>query len=67
MKTTKADSQRMSRTANPDAPDWLRERVPSLRAKSDAKPFGYPSVRQYHPPTEAERMAEDVERWDGLS
>ena len=47
---------------------WSRPRTLAVQGKtSGVSTFGYPSPRQYHAPTDADRMSEEAERWDGLS
>lgn len=67
MMKTKGQQQEQTPRTMSDRTDWPRPRAfPTPRPKSAS--FGYPSPKQvYLPPTDAERAAEDVERWDGLS
>jgi hypothetical protein len=66
MKSMQPDAKHVSSTSTADKLSWRNPE--SARARFDAKPRGYPAVRPaYHAPTDPDRMAEDVERWDGLS
>ena len=56
--------------ANPSpatSPAIPRAKTMLVQSKSDPVHFGYPIPRLYTPPTEADRLAEEPERWDGLS
>ena len=65
MTKTTTKTQHATRTTS-DKSNWPRPRIITAQAKSTS--FGYPSPKSaYCPPTDADRMAEDVERWDGLS
>jgi hypothetical protein len=65
MKAIELDSHPTVRPVADNA--WQRPRTLNVQARTTACSFGYPSPRPYHAPTDADRLAEEPERWDGLS
>lgn len=69
MKTTKSvrPTPGASSVSGDKQHPWPQPRTVTVRARAEASSPAYSVSAVYHPPTDVERMREDVERWDGLA